>query len=664
MMGPTLFIISKGGVHLNLLRGDCFEVLQTIKNNSVDSLVTDPPAGISFMGKEWDHHKGGRKEWVAWMEGVMRECIRVMKPGAHGLVWALPRTSHWTATALEDAGFEIRDVVTHLFGSGFPKSLNVGRQTGIKEHEGLGTALKPASEHWILIRKPCSEKTVAANVLKWGTGALNIDASRIATDDLKGKVYNNNNTGWKCTSAPSTVHGHPTGRFPANLVLSHSEYCTDTQCDIECAVAMLDAQSLAGGMHGAGGSRTKVVESHYNASSFDMSSPRQMNRVGDSGGASRFFFQAKWSKDELCQLQENVMSSASFVRKDSSSHAPLILDFVQRLAAIAEHLEETHLKDLTGLFIADIQSKLSCEPTPSTNLILSTAEKYLHELKHIESWNDSHAKAAELQRLIDITMTTLDLLTFDGYAASVTLGTTPKNLEHGERDSASRFRYCPKVSSSERNAGLDRSELVWKQEAWLKQDLSSRTENISRLARVISDAASLDESSWSTDLYGHSISEQYPTGFKFTTETVIKLITELRTLNSSQPSITSASIQDAIRVIEANGLSLAESAKFISQLSLDSISEPTASLLRVVSALLPDLSVIRSAARSGNFHETVKAQKLMRYLCKMVTPPGGVILDPFMGSGSTGLAAKSEGFKFIGIERELEYYDIAKARLI
>lgn len=80
-----------------LLPGDCLENLKLLPDNSVDSLVTDPPAGISFMGKDWDGDKGGRKEWIQWMSEVMRECHRVLKPGAHGLVWALPRTSHWTA---------------------------------------------------------------------------------------------------------------------------------------------------------------------------------------------------------------------------------------------------------------------------------------------------------------------------------------------------------------------------------------------------------------------------------------------------------------------------------------------------------------------------------------------------------------------------------------
>src|SRR5690606_15956464 len=99
-----------------LHRGDCLAGLGSLSDCSVDAMVTDPPAGIGFMGKEWDSDKGGRDGWVAWLTGVMRECLRVLRPGAHGLVWALPRTSHWTATALEDAGFEIRDVHHHVFG--------------------------------------------------------------------------------------------------------------------------------------------------------------------------------------------------------------------------------------------------------------------------------------------------------------------------------------------------------------------------------------------------------------------------------------------------------------------------------------------------------------------------------------------------------------------
>ena len=119
--------------------GDSASLLKLVPDGSVDALVTDPPAGIAFMGAEWDKDKGGRREWIAWLAGILTECRRVMKPGAYGWVWALPRTSHWTSTACEDAGFSVRDVMTHVFGTGFPKSRAL---------------LKPAAEHWILIKAP------------------------------------------------------------------------------------------------------------------------------------------------------------------------------------------------------------------------------------------------------------------------------------------------------------------------------------------------------------------------------------------------------------------------------------------------------------------------------------------------------------------------------
>jgi site-specific DNA-methyltransferase (adenine-specific) len=158
-------------MRFTLHHGDCLKVLKTLPSCSVDAIVTDPPAGIAFMGKEWDTDKGGRDAWIAWMQSVAQECLRVIKHGGHALVWALPRTSHWTAMAWENAGWEPRDKVVHLFGTGFPKSLNVGG--------GLGTALKPAAEDWWLLRKPI-DGTIAGNVAKHGTGALNIDGCRIA----------------------------------------------------------------------------------------------------------------------------------------------------------------------------------------------------------------------------------------------------------------------------------------------------------------------------------------------------------------------------------------------------------------------------------------------------------------------------------------------------
>jgi site-specific DNA-methyltransferase (adenine-specific) len=274
------------------------------------------------------------------MAEVMAECHRALKPGAHALVWAIPRTSHWTATALEDAGFEIRDVVTHLFGSGFPKSLDIskamdkaagqerpripGGQGGVNtvlnsrkpgeaiRWRGWGTALKPASEHWILARKPLEKgATVASNVAKWGVGGINIDGCRVATtDSLNGGAYakggertrdNYSSTDTKADAALTRLrkgigeYQQPTGRFPANLVLSCTPYCTDDTHDIECAIAELDRQS--GGLRARGNKTAKDHHADYNATSYQFGG-RESGWAGDSGGASRFFYVAKPSKRE------------------------------------------------------------------------------------------------------------------------------------------------------------------------------------------------------------------------------------------------------------------------------------------------------------------------------------------------------------------------------
>lgn len=320
-----------------LLHGDCLEMLRQIEDNSVDSLVTDPPAGISFMGKEWDDDKGGRDQWVAWMTEVMTECMRVLKPGAHGLVWALPRTSHWTATALEDAGFEVRDVVTHLFGTGFPKSMDIskaidkaagaerkviGTKLGMpgysanatepnevygkgfgnaagagvsditapateaaKQWAGWGTALKPASEHWILVRKPCSEKTVAANVLKWGVGGINIDGSRIEGEKrnpgFAASLGEIDTSGSLSGAKTPRSNEQVAGRFPANLVLD------------EEAAAALDAQS--GTTVSKAAKRGDGIGKGFGGSEAAFNTVRGHS---DSGGASRFFYVAKASKSD------------------------------------------------------------------------------------------------------------------------------------------------------------------------------------------------------------------------------------------------------------------------------------------------------------------------------------------------------------------------------
>lgn len=151
-----------------IMVGDCLELLRRMPDSSVDSVVTDPPYGLSFMGKKWDYDVPATEVWV--------ECLRVLKPGGHLLAFAGTRTQHRMAVRIEDAGFEIRDMIAWVYGSGFPKSRNVGND--VEGMNGWGTALKPALEPVTVARKPMIG-TVAVNVLEFGTGAINIDACRV-----------------------------------------------------------------------------------------------------------------------------------------------------------------------------------------------------------------------------------------------------------------------------------------------------------------------------------------------------------------------------------------------------------------------------------------------------------------------------------------------------
>ncbi|KWF90453.1 hypothetical protein WL95_27440 [Burkholderia cepacia] len=177
--------------------GDCRDVLKTIADASVDAIVTDPPYELGFMGRAWD------RSGIAYDVAMWAECLRVLKPGGHLLAFSGSRTYHRMACAIEDAGFELRDQIMWIYGSGFPKSRNLGG-----DWNGWGTALKPAHEPICVARKPLVG-TVAANVLEHGTGALNIDACRVSTDE---------STPAEEAEAQAYAAAYVKGRWPANVI--------------------------------------------------------------------------------------------------------------------------------------------------------------------------------------------------------------------------------------------------------------------------------------------------------------------------------------------------------------------------------------------------------------------------------------------------------------
>jgi DNA modification methylase len=374
-----------------IISGDSIEELKRLEDNSVDSIVTDPPYGLSFMGKKWDYDVPSKELW--------QEAMRVLKPGGHLLSFAGSRTYHRMAVNIEDAGFEIRDQIMWVYGSGFPKSHNIGKAVdkiilrkgmfepfakhyetqrknkglthneiceigkfysnhnhggassnwstganvptleqykilkplldlsdefdglidrierereiiktenvtarpgfsgdrfgevgntdynytkGNSEWEGWGTALKPAHEPIVVARKPLSEKSVAENVLKWGTGGINIDECRVETDEVrKGGATTNGNLGWKPSKEIYT-----NGRFPANFIHDGSDEVVELFPD------------KTGQLAGTTGKEPSASKKNAIYNDYSMVEGKPSQPKDQLGSASRFFYCAKASKSE------------------------------------------------------------------------------------------------------------------------------------------------------------------------------------------------------------------------------------------------------------------------------------------------------------------------------------------------------------------------------
>ena len=535
---------------VSLHQGDCLVTLRGMADNSVDSIVTDPPYGLSFMGKKWDYDVPSVEIWA--------ECLRVLKPGGHLLAFAGTRTQHRMAVRIEDAGFEIRDMIAWVYGSGFPKSLDVSkaldkaagaerevvgvredfaRRAGLAERpntanaggyanpqnagqitapateaarqwKGWGTALKPALEPITMARKPLAG-TVTTNVLEHGTGALNIDGCRV----------------------PHADQGDEAG---------YREKC---------------------------------------ASVVGLGS----NRIGSAYG--------EWTGE----------------RQDSAS--------------------------ALGRFPA--------------NLIHDGSPEVLAHFP------DSNGAGPSLPR-VKVT----------GYGGGI--GSGESAYTGGERipfsagsGSAARFFYCAKANKKDRNEGCERVQ------TWGNADLSRLEESLSELKKAMSGGTTqaISDSEWSTLLSGSSTTEPSRKAIKSIIEMALRTTTASKTLNCSRLWSTSAFIRAAIATATDNGLSLAELAESTNELTRNTTGAGMGSPLNAANALFLVLLETSRSANIGNVHETVKPTDLMRYLCRLVTPPGGVVLDPFTGSGSTGKAAMLEGFRFVGCEMSDEYADIAEARI-
>lgn len=314
----------------NLLQGDCAEKMRDIADNSIDAIVTDPPYGLSFMGKDWDY---GVPCEVFW-----REALRVAKPGAHLLAFGGTRTYHRLACAIEDAGWEVRDCIMWVYGSGFPKSMDVskaidkmkgakrkvvGTKLGLpgyslapskggsntymgisgsdgdpvkevqitapatdaaKQWNGWGTCLKPACEPIVVARKPL-EGTIAANCLKYGTGTINIDGCRVPTETPVIVHSPARKTLLDSGHKDLGTWANNKGRFPANLIHDGSDEVLALFPDTGKSTGGRTIKRSGGGDVGSG----KKSEACWT---------NEDHGFGDSGSAARFFYCAKASRSE------------------------------------------------------------------------------------------------------------------------------------------------------------------------------------------------------------------------------------------------------------------------------------------------------------------------------------------------------------------------------
>ena len=826
-----------------VIHGDCLETLKTLEDNSIDSIVTDPPYGLSFMGKKWDYDVPNTEIW--------QECLRVLKPGGYLLAFAGTRTQHRMAVRIEDAGFEIRDMIAWVYASGFPKSLNIGKAVdklqgnerevigklsdinprhatprktavhnggiksetdgdltkGTSEWEGWGTALKPAhepvivsmkplqveqifailidniwkhlpasdainnlrdtqatlnevvnsvpenvkinflenidnvefvetlttslatkskkekessaqenvvqfgeklsqetkthtgevedvslvdistsvqmgdiSENIVLLwknlseellnqtntlttrmatkkiielktlrscliqntgistghstkippnhepicmaRKPLAESTVALNVLKYGTGGINIDECRVETNDEMKVTKHPARTamapgGGNRNNGETIIIPSPLGRFPANLIHDGSE-----------EVVELFPNTKSGKM-----------KQHIEGGTFNVFSkqyPRDVETIGDSGSASRFFKQCNFSQEDLClqnQSQNNVKC------------AEIDLDYQDKLT---------------------VQEPVRIKSLDFKNEELPASQDFTGNLEN-SSQTQNHVSNVENQENTDTTQITQNSTRSSGCVHLATEENTKQenlNFANGQVQ-GTRFLYQAKASKKERNKGLDGTLTVKYNECISNNKNLCKEENmvaVQLLRKVISEQELV---SFSTGESGESIMVQCQSGSLSTILTETRRIIGLKIYSSLMLSLTSEYTQDANSEMESGG-SLAENVADLRRWILTTTNgqmELALGASRVALRMLSMISEEENWKPATNFHSTVKPIALMEYLVKLVSREGATVLDPFAGSGTTGIACKNLNRQFIGIEREEEYVKIANARM-
>lgn len=469
--------------------GDCLDSIRAMPDNSVDAIVTDPPYGLSFMGKRWDYDVPSVDVWA--------ECLRVLKPGGHLLAFAGTRTQHRMVVRIEDAGFEIRDMIAWVYGSGFPKSLDVSK--AIDKRGGnpgltaqIGAAIKAAREARGLSASECD------------------------------RVFCGGTTNWSWFEGRSVGQRAPTPETFAKIAQAWPELAPLAE-----AVAEVEREVVGQSAWTNSAAHFVPGEDHTNRVSLDITAPAtEAARQWQGWGTA----------------MKPALEPITFARK------PLVGTVAENVLA-----HGTGAINIDGCRVGTESSRRHTNHTMrGGNFENHTPSERIECGSDAGRWpaNLIHDGSEEVLALFPQTKGQQGAVTGSEPSSKTAnaygeFAVRAPSEPRGDTGSAARFFYCAKASRSDRNEGVG---------------------------------------------------------------------------GSNKPAVgTGATMSER------------ENADW--------------------------------AARNGNHHPTVKPTDLMRYLCRLVTPPGGLVLDPFMGSGSTGKAAILEGFRFIGCEREPEYLEIARARI-
>jgi DNA modification methylase len=637
---------------MTIICGDCLDEMRKMEENSISAIVTDSPYGLSFMGKKWDHAVPGIEYW--------KSCLRIVKPGGFLLAMGGTRTYHRLAVAIEDAGWEIRDCLMYLYGSGFPKSHNFGcKCTGapvpynhvqgtVESHSNLPSMQERIQDSSLLVQE---KKESSLQLLMSGhssslssrmDGAHEKDCIEQQREEMPFKgnetrkessMEGRNNLQEKQGELHRPEICEMSSGIPSNG--TERRVCDGTPTDNGEAFGKNPSEGGGGSLQGSQYSKQQHRKS------------RVTSRQQDSQNC----------RVATCERCTGLKDYKGFGTALKPSHEPIIMAMKPLDGTFKQNAEKW---GQAGININESRlSSHSYSQKEWTNRGLSRTFRNTYSHKPSDSLLPKGRWPANV--------------IFDEEAASC-IGESSrffcivKKDESdctgvGEKDLKSRVFYCAKASPSERKEGLD-CYITVKYDIDKKRNLCLE-ENMAAVELLKRDIYGLTEH-LNIDVFGENITVQFHKDSSSIIKMKIKQIIESKTLNLSTLSPTNEFIRDVENWMEI-GSSRAVGAELKKLFQLLITNGKMVSALGVSNAALKMLSIINDEGNwkeKNSTHPTVKPLKLMEYLIKLVMPPkDGILLDPFAGSGTTILAAHKLGISAIGIEKEPEYAEIAQERL-